>query len=188
MTRPAVFLDRDGTIVDDPPPGYLNDPARVTLFPGVVTAIARLNATGMPVVLVTNQAGIARGQITVEQYQAVAVRIERLLSEGGARLDATYMCPHAPDVGGPCPCRKPGLLLFERAAADLDLDMPASWWLGDRITDLIPSERWGGRGFLVLTGLGAEHRAAALERGYPVVADVKAAVDAIFEAGARTGA
>ena len=112
MTRagcPAVFLDRDGTIIEDA--GYLGDPARIRLLPGAAEAIGRLNQAGMPVVVVTNQSGIARGVLDEAAYQATRVELDRLLAGRGARLDAQYHCPHHPEITGPCDCRKPGLLL-----------------------------------------------------------------------------
>ena len=179
MTRPAVFLDRDGTLVDDPPPGYLGDPGQVRVFEGAAGAINRLHARGFAVVVVSNQAGIARGIITWDQYNAVARRIDESLAREGARLDCTYICPHAPEIDGECPCRKPRLLLYERAAADLGLDFGRSWWIGDRITDLLPAHALGGEGILVETGLGKEHHDAARREGFLVAADLAAAVPLI---------
>jgi len=179
VSRSAVFVDRDGTLVDDPPPGYLNDPARVALIPGTAEAINRFHALGYLVVVVTNQAGIARGRVTWDQYHAVAKRLDELLAAEGARLDATYLCPHAPEIDGECPCRKPGLLLYERARDDLGIDFLRSYWVGDRITDLLPALTLEGRAMLVLTGHGIDHRESTLAQGLPVVADVAAAANAI---------
>jgi D-glycero-D-manno-heptose 1,7-bisphosphate phosphatase len=179
VTHPAVFVDRDGTLVDDPPPGYLSDPARVTPFPGTAEAINRLHALGYLVVVVTNQAGISRGRVTWEQYRAVAARLDQLLAAEGARLDGTYVCPHAPEIDGDCPCRKPKLLLYEQAGTDLGIDFSRSYWVGDRITDLTPALSLGGHAILVLTGNGADHRESAVAQGLPVVAGLAAAVSAI---------
>jgi histidinol-phosphate phosphatase family protein len=145
--RGAVFLDRDDTIIRDV--HYVNDPARVELLPGVADAIRRLNQAGVPVVVITNQSGIARGLITPAQYDAVHARMLELLSAAGARVDATYVCPHHPDFTGPCDCRKPGTLLFRRAAADLSLDLGMSWYIGDKLRDVSPAESLGGTGILV---------------------------------------
>lgn len=177
--QPAVFVDRDGTLVDDPPPGYLIDPARVSLFPGTADAVNRMHGLGYFVVVVTNQAGISRRRVTWEQYHAVAARLDKLLAAEGARVDATYLCPHAPEIDGECPCRKPKLLHYERAGADLDIDLARSYWVGDRITDLTPSRAFGGRGMLVLTGHGPDHRESARAQGFPVVGDAAEAVSAI---------
>jgi histidinol-phosphate phosphatase family protein len=145
--RPAVFLDRDGTIIEDL--GYLGDPDQVRLLPGAAAAIARLNRAGLPAVVVTNQSGIARGLLDEAAYQATRARLDRLLADEGARLDAQYHCPHHPDITGPCDCRKPGLLLYRRAALDLALDLAASWWVGDRPHDVEPAAALGGRGILI---------------------------------------
>jgi histidinol-phosphate phosphatase family protein len=176
--RPGVFLDRDGTIIADP--GYLRDPALVELFPGAGAAIARLNAAGRPVIVVTNQSGISRGRVSEQEYREVAARLDDLLRAFGARIDATYVCPHAPERDGPCGCRKPGIELFERAAADHHLDLGASWWVGDRLSDLLPAVAFGGNGVLVETGEGSAYRAASLEHGFTVATGLGAAVDRIL--------
>jgi len=164
--RPAVFLDRDGTIIDDT--GYIADPDAVRLLPGAARAIGRLNRAGIPAIVVTNQSGIARGLLDESAYQAVARQLETLLAAGGARLDADYHCPHHPDFTGTCECRKPGPLLYRRAAADHGLDLARSWWVGDRERDVVPAKHFGGRGVLI---------------GQPpaVVRDLSAAVDIILD-------
>lgn len=179
--RPAVFLDRDGTLVDDP--GFLRDREGVRLLPGAAAAVVRLNAAGYAVVVVTNQSGLAQGFITPTEYREVERRVGELCELGGARLDATYHCPHYPAVTGPCDCRKPGTLLYRQAIADLGLDPDRSWGIGDRLTDLEPVRALGGRAILVRTGTGAEHAAHAAAAGFPVVADLGAAVERIL--GAR---
>jgi len=176
--RPGVFLDRDGTIIADP--GYLRDPALVELFPGAGAAIARLNAAGRPVIVVTNQSGISRGKVSEQEYRQVAARLDELLASVGARIDATYLCPHAPERDGPCACRKPGLELFQRAAADHRLDLGATWWVGDRLSDLLPAAALGGKGVLVETGEGTAHRAASLDQGFAVASGLGTAVDRIL--------
>jgi D-glycero-D-manno-heptose 1,7-bisphosphate phosphatase len=171
--RPAVFLDRDGTLVDDP--GFLNDPERVRLLPGAAPAVRRLAEAGYAVVVVTNQSGIARGLISWEQYQQVARRVEQLLAAEGARLAAVYTCPHHPDLTGPCDCRKPGLALYRQAAADLSLALDRSIWIGDRMTDLEPARAFGGRAVMVLTGQGGRVDDQPEQLGIEIVADLAAA-------------
>jgi len=175
--RRAVFLDRDGTIVEDPPPGYLHDPAKVRLLPGAAEGIRQLNSAGFLVVTVSNQSGIARGLYTVADYQAVQRRLEQLLKAHSARLDGAYFCPHHPDLTGPCDCRKPGTKLFRDAAAALGIDLARSWFVGDKLSDVAPAESLGGRGLLVTTGEGggATEAAAARSRGVSVVGDLTAA-------------
>ena len=167
--RRAVFLDRDGTIIADT--GYLGHPDGVRLLSGAAEAIARLNAAGMPAVVVTNQSGIARGLLDEAAYQATRRRLDQLLAERGARLDGHYHCPHHPDVTGHCECRKPGPLLYQRAADDLGLDLAGSWWVGDRLRDIAAAERFGGRGILVGSGEPG---------GLPTEADLGAAVGRIL--------
>jgi D-glycero-D-manno-heptose 1,7-bisphosphate phosphatase len=143
--RPGVFLDRDGTIIEDI--GYLADPAGVMLLPGAAEAIARINRAGVPVIVVTNQSGIGRGLYGEEHFWATQRRMEELLAREGARVDAVYHCPHAPEQG--CECRKPRAALFLRAAAEHGLDPTRSWFAGDRLRDVLPGIRLGGTGILV---------------------------------------
>jgi len=145
--RPAVFLDRDGTIILDR--DYPRDPDGVALLPGAPAAIRELNRHDVPIIIVTNQSGIARGLVTADDYEAVHGRmIELLRAEGASILDA-YMCPHLPEITGPCECRKPGTLLYRRAAADHELALERSAYVGDRWRDVAPALTLGGRGILV---------------------------------------
>lgn len=177
----AVFLDRDGTIAEDP--GFLHRPSQVRLLPGSAEAIRRLHQAGFLVVTVSNQSGIARGLYTVADYTAVQRRLTELLAAHDAYLDASYFCPHLPEVNGPCPCRKPGTKLFVDARAALGIDFARSFWVGDRLSDVAPAQVLGGRGILVETGRGAEHRAQAAALGVIVVPDLLAASDEIVRAG-----
>jgi D-glycero-D-manno-heptose 1,7-bisphosphate phosphatase len=178
----AVFLDRDGTIVEDP--GFLHEPGKVRLLSGAAEAIRRLNDAGWLVVTVSNQSGIARGLYAAAAYSAVQRRLVELLATHGARLDGAYFCPHHPEVTGPCDCRKPAVRLFRDAAAALDLDLAKSYWVGDRVSDIEPARTLGadGHGLLVRTGRGGEQVAAAHEQGFTVVADLAAAAAEIVRA------
>jgi histidinol-phosphate phosphatase family protein len=178
--RAAVFLDRDGTLIEDP--GYLADPDAVRLLPGSAGAVAQLNRGGLPVIVVTNQSGIARGRLTEQQYRATEARLDALLAAEGARLDAHYFCPHHPDLTGPCDCRKPGTLLYRQAAARFGLDLGASWWVGDRRRDVAPATALGGRGILVLTGDGRAEAAAPEPAAFAVAADLGEAAGIILRA------
>ena len=141
----AVFLDRDGTIIKDF--SYIPSPDQVELIDGAAEAIARVNAALVPVVVVTNQSGIGRSYFTVDDYDQVKARLDELLAERGARIDATYYCPHKP--GDACQCRKPNTLLFERAVSDLGIDAKNALLIGDRLRDIEPAIRLGARGVLV---------------------------------------
>ncbi len=144
--RPAAFLDRDGTIIADV--GYPSNPDQVTLLPGALQALRELDRAGYLLVVVTNQSGIARGLISWDQYHAVAQRMSELLGPE-VTVAATYVCPHHPDIDGPCDCRKPGLAHYRDAIARFNLDPARSIWVGDRRSDVEPAEHWDGRGYLI---------------------------------------
>ena len=157
LRRPAVFIDRDGTLTEEM--GYLNHPRRVRLLPRSAEAIRRLNHAGIPAVVVTNQAGVARGYFSEDVLHAVNGAVIALLKEAGAHLDGVYVCPHHPSVGEPpfrldCECRKPKPGLLHRAAADLSLDLAESTMIGDKPSDLGAGRAVGARSILVLTGYG----------------------------------
>jgi histidinol-phosphate phosphatase family protein len=143
----VVFLDRDGLIIEDV--NFIKNPADVRLLPGAAEGIAAINKRGVPVVVVTNQSGIARGILTMADYDAVRDRVSAVLAEQGAHIDATYFCPHLPDVSAQCDCRKPGTKLFEQAAVDLNLDLSSAAYIGDRWRDIAPAGKLGGRGILI---------------------------------------
>lgn len=145
--RRAAFVDRDGTLNVDR--DYLGDPAGVELVPGAAGAVRRLNDAGIATIVVTNQSGIARGFFGEADYERVRERLDELFAAEGARLDASYHCPHHPDVSGPCACRKPGTLLYERAAAEHGLDPRRCLFVGDRWRDVQPATAFGGLGVLV---------------------------------------
>ena len=178
MSRPAVFLDRDGTIIVEKV--YLADPEGVELIPGTVEALQRLRAAGLLLVIVTNQAGIARGRYTTEDYHAVAARLSEMLARHGVVLDGTYFCPHHPEWSGPCDCRKPDTGMYRHAADALNIDVARSFYVGDKITDVEPAMTLGGQGILVRTGYGAESEAKAPE-GVRVVDDLLEASGVIID-------
>jgi histidinol-phosphate phosphatase family protein len=148
MARAAAFLDRDGTIIRDTE--YLRDPDQVELLDGAARAIGMLNAAGFAVIVITNQSGIARGLLTEQDYERVRMRVDKLVAAEGGHIDATYHCPHLPELTGPCRCRKPGTLLYERAIAEHGLDASRSWFIGDRRRDVLPTRALGGRGIQLL--------------------------------------
>ena len=155
--RPAVFLDRDGTINEQM--GYVNHISRFQILPGVVEAIRRLNEARIPVVVVTNQSGLARGYFPAELLVAVHEKMITLLAEGGAHVDGIYICPHHPEAKKEeyrvnCECRKPKPGLLLQAAAEMGLDLAHSFVVGDRWSDLKTAKACGALPVLVLTGYG----------------------------------
>ena len=159
--RGAVFLDRDGTINEQM--GYINHISRFVLLPGAAAAIRRLNEAGIPVVVTTNQSGLARGYFPAELVDEVHALMTRQLAAAGAHIDAIYVCPHHPEAVEEryrqrCDCRKPRPGLFTRAAADLGLDLSASFVVGDRWSDLKAARAIGAAAILVLTGYGIGDR------------------------------
>lgn len=163
LGRSAVFLDRDGTLIEEA--GYLERLERLAFFPYTVDAVRALNVAGFAVVVTTNQAGIARG-IVREAFVAEAhAHISARLASGGARVDAYYYCPHYPDgtvaeFTKVCDCRKPGDGMLRRAAAELDLDLHTSFTVGDRWHDIGAGRAAGARTVLVRTGYGRSEEAA----------------------------
>lgn len=156
-TRRAVFLDRDGTLIQEA--GYLNDLDRLIFFPYTVDAVRLLNRGGFAVVLLTNQAGIARGIVTPEFVALAHEHISQRLAAGGATLDAAYYCPHHPDgiiegLNRRCACRKPQPGMLLQAAADMNLDLSRSFVVGDRWHDVKSGQNAGARSVLVRTGYG----------------------------------
>jgi D-glycero-D-manno-heptose 1,7-bisphosphate phosphatase len=165
--RPAIFLDRDGVIIDDV--HHLSTPSQVQIIPGSAEAIAALNRAGWPVVVVTNQSGVARGLFTLDVLHAVHRRISEQLLGKGARVEAYFFCPHHPaaevaEYRLECSCRKPRPGMLVRAARELGLDLAGSWMIGDRDTDLQAGAAAGTRTILVRTGYGASLDAASLDR------------------------
>lgn len=185
--RPAVFLDRDGTINVER--NYLHRPADMELIAGVPEAIARLNAAGLLVVVVTNQAGIARGYYTEADMHALHAHLSALLAACGGRLDAIYFCPHHPEFTGACACRKPAAGMLLAAGRDHGIDMGRSWLIGDSAGDIGAGRAAGCRTILVRTGYGAalERSLRADDEGRPdlVVDALPDAVDYLLSASAH---
>ncbi|UCG88513.1 MAG: HAD family hydrolase [Gemmatimonadota bacterium] len=155
--RRAVFLDRDGTVSEEV--GYVNHVSRFRLLPRSAVAIRRINESDFVAVLVTNQAGVARGYFKESLVKEVHGRLEELLAEAGAHLDAIYYCPHHPSAGEPpyrrdCECRKPKPGMVEAACRDLDIDLSRSFMVGDKHSDIVFAHSVGMKGVLVKTGYG----------------------------------
>ena len=148
--RRAAFLDRDGTICEEM--GYVNHVDRLQIFPFAAAAIRQLNEAQVPVIVVTNQSGVARDIFPESLVHQVHQKMIAELSAGGARVDAIYFCPHKTEDA--CECRKPNPGLLERAAGDHALNLSSSWVVGDRYADLEMGHAAGARGILVMTGYG----------------------------------
>jgi D-glycero-D-manno-heptose 1,7-bisphosphate phosphatase len=157
MKRPAVFIDRDGTINEEM--GYINHPSRFILLPGVAEAIKLLNTGGFLAVVLSNQSGVARGYFPVELVHEIHLRLERSLREQGAIIDGIFFCPHHPegtvkDYAMECHCRKPRTGLLDEACNRLPIDLDASFVIGDRYVDMELAYRAGLPGIMVKTGYG----------------------------------
>ena len=177
----AVFLDRDGTIMEDA--HHIKSPKQVRLVPGAAAAVKKINDAKVPAIVITNQSGIARGIFTVDDYQAVRRQFESLLAAegGGARIDASYYCPHHPSVAGPCSCRKPGTKMFEDAIRDFRLDPNKVAYVGDRWRDVAASKKIGGRGVMIESPMTTEEdRRLVREDGIETAASLADAVEMLF--------
>jgi D-glycero-D-manno-heptose 1,7-bisphosphate phosphatase len=156
--RPAVFIDRDGTILDEL--GYVTPGSEIKIYPFSAGAITRLTEGGFPVVVITNQGGIALGMYDHAFVDQTHATLAETLAKDGAEITAWYYCPHHPEgkvaeFTGVCECRKPATGLLDAAARDLNLDLGGSWVVGDQWRDIELARRAGARGILVRTGYGA---------------------------------
>ena len=157
MKKPAVFMDRDGTINEQM--GYINHISRFVLLPGVPEAVRLLNAKGFLAIVVSNQSGVARGYHPLELVYEVNALLERSLKREACAIDGIFFCPHHPlgiveEFAHDCDCRKPKIGLIEQACRSFDIDMSRSFVVGDRYDDVELARRAGIRGILVETGYG----------------------------------
>jgi D-glycero-D-manno-heptose 1,7-bisphosphate phosphatase len=164
MTSPFVVLDRDGTIIVER--NYLHDPEGVELLPNALDGIRAMRHLGLPVVIVSNQAGVGRGLYTLDAVERVNERLLTLLSAGNATIDGIYVCPHAPTDG--CDCRKPATRLLNDAARDLSCDPARSIVVGDKECDMDLGRAAGGVTILVRTGYGRSEAARGVSADYVV--------------------
>jgi histidinol-phosphate phosphatase family protein len=186
IPQKAVFVDRDGTL--NVHREFLNDPDQISLLPGVASGIRRLNDLEFRVVVVTNQPVVARGEASLAQLRRIHNKLETLLGDEGAYLDAIYVCPHHPDAGYAgevphlkidCDCRKPKRGLIDRAAKDLHVELSRSWMIGDSGRDMLAAERAGLRSIQVLTGDAEVNKFSA--RPEFVCQDFASAIDIIAD-------
>ena len=188
MGRRAIIMDRDGTVCEEV--GYVNHLDRVRLLPRSASAIRAANDAGFQTVVVTNQAGVARGYFAESLVDEVHDRVRELLAQDGARLDGIYYCPHHPEVGAPtykrrCACRKPGAGMLERARDEMGIDLASSYMIGDSAKDVEAGHRAGTTNVLVLTGYGkgelTHHAKTWPVQPDHIAADLREAVDWILE-------
>lgn len=157
MKRPALFMDRDGTVSEEV--GYVNHPSRFRVFPYSAEAIKLLNDNDWLAIVVTNQAGVARGYFAEDVIARVHDQLRHQLESASAKLDAIYYCAHHPSVGEPpyrldCDCRKPKPGLIDRATKDFEIDLERSWMVGDRYGDIELARNAGLHSAFVLSGYG----------------------------------
>ncbi len=192
--KAAVFVDRDGTLNEEV--GYVNHIDRFRLFPWAAPAVRKLNEAALPVVVVTNQSGVARGYFPESLVLEIHHRLQAELNLAGAHLDGIYYCPHHPEgkvraFRQSCACRKPHPGMLHRAAASLSLDLAASFVVSDRYQDILMGARVGARGVLLLTGYGKGevlyHKDLWPAQPDYIAVDLLAAVDWILEQPARSG-
>jgi D-glycero-D-manno-heptose 1,7-bisphosphate phosphatase len=190
MQTRAVFLDRDGTLIEEG--NYVSHLSQVRLFPYTVDAVRQLNVAGFKVVVITNQAGIARGIVSETFVAEAHAYLSERLAAGGASVDGYYYCPHHPagivdGLNVECECRKPKAGLWRRAAADLELDLSRSFSVGDRWRDVGAARAAGTRSIMVRTGYGrAEEQSAPPGVAADAIVDnLAAAVGWILESVAK---
>ncbi|MBN1504003.1 MAG: HAD family hydrolase [Candidatus Eisenbacteria bacterium] len=179
----AVFVDRDGTVIEEI--GYQSDPDGVKLIPDAAASLSKLNKLGIPVVVISNQAGVARGLFTVGDLDRVHDRFVELLGAEGAFVDAAYYCPHHPEFGAECDCRKPKPGLLLKASEDMGIDLGRSFMVGDRLIDLQAGKAAGASTVFVRTGYGEremqEHQAEIMRTADRVCDDLAQAVEWILD-------
>lgn len=178
----ACFLDRDGVINEEV--NYLHEADKVVLIPGIAEGINRAHDAGYLVIVITNQAGVARGIFPEGDILLVHREIERQLALAGAKIDRFYYCPHHPDYTGECKCRKPSPGMILQAASDFDIDLKSSFMIGDRPSDVRAGENAGlAASYLVETGYGKEVVSRGEASGFTVMATPLDAINDFISRG-----
>jgi D-glycero-D-manno-heptose 1,7-bisphosphate phosphatase len=155
----AIFIDRDGTLNEDI--GYVSVPEQLILYPWAAEAVRVINRSGLKVIVITNQSGIARGMYSEETLSKIHSRMTQELARGGARIDAVYYCPHHPEIGDThyriaCECRKPGTGMLDAASREHNIDLARSFVIGDKASDIELAQNARAGSALVMTGYGRE--------------------------------
>ncbi len=185
MSRRAIFLDRDGTLIQER--HFLHRPEEVEFIDGSIEALAKLSQAGFALVILSNQSGVARGYFGLSEVEAVNRELRRRLGERGIELDGIYVCPHHPEGGSPefgivCECRKPAPGMALRAAAELELEIEGSWIVGDKPDDVRLSESLALRPVLLRTGYGRQREVEVEDLpGLQVVENLLEAAELILE-------
>ncbi|MDR3275151.1 MAG: HAD family hydrolase [Endomicrobium sp.] len=180
IKKPAVFLDKDGTIIFDK--NYLKSPAQVKLYSYAAESINKLRAAGFKIIVVTNQSGIRRGMFTEKDLQDINEKFLFMLKKKGAKIDALYYCPHIDSDN--CSCRKPKTDMVLQGAKDFNIDLSKSYTIGDSIRDYLLGFNMGGKGILILTGQGKKHQnnlAREKMKPFAVCRNLKQAVNFIVK-------
>jgi D,D-heptose 1,7-bisphosphate phosphatase len=186
--HPAIFLDKDGTILVDHP--YNVDPGRMCMAPGAAVALRRLGRLGMPLIVVSNQSGVALGKFAHAALAGVQARLARMFDEAGSRLHGFYCCPHHPLGKVPaytqnCECRKPAPGMLLSAAADLDIDLAASWMVGDILNDVEAGRRAACRTILIDNGNETEWQMSPTRSPDFIVGDLDEAARIVVSRASR---
>jgi D-glycero-D-manno-heptose 1,7-bisphosphate phosphatase len=181
--RKAIFLDKDGTLIEDIP--YNCDASRIRLLPGAREGLRRLQATGYALIVVSNQPGVAHGFFSTEALDQVETTLRALLADVGVRLDGFYYCPHHPDgrlagYATVCDCRKPSPGLLVQAASDYGVDLQISWMVGDILHDVEAGRRAGCRTILIDNGHETEWDPGVYRSPHAMAADIASAADVIL--------
>jgi D-glycero-D-manno-heptose 1,7-bisphosphate phosphatase len=178
----AIFLDRDGTINEEV--GYLGDLEKLVIYPSSFEAVRLINESGMKVVVITNQSGVARGYFNEDFVMTVHSRINETLQKKGAHIDRFYYCPHHPTEGKGrylklCDCRKPKTGMVIKASEELDIDLSLSYMVGDTVKDIDLANKSGVKGILVKTGYGKKEMSSDMKPDY-IAEDILDAVNWIM--------
>lgn len=179
MKEKACFLDRDGVLNVEI--SYLHEPEKLKLEKYVPEALKLLKENGFKLIVITNQAGVARGMYEEKDILSVHEKMQELLQAHGVQIDKFYYCPHHPKFTGKCDCRKPGTALFAQAEADFDIDMSRSYMIGDRLSDIQAGENaLCKKTFLVKTGYGIETIFANSDRSFNIAENILDAAQQII--------